>query len=149
MLYYGCDIPEDLYYHPEYDSWVRFDSTGVATLGMTDMAQTMSGKLISIRFKRVGKKIRAGRIAATIESGKWVGPFIMPFDAEITAVNRETFEDDILTANKDPYGAGWLVKARPLHPETAHDDLITGEDAVQVLKEKIDEKDIRCFRCVD
>jgi glycine cleavage system H protein len=148
-IYYGCDIPEDLHYHPEYDSWTRFEDDDTATLGMTDIAQTAAGKLLYVKFKPIGKKIKAGRSAATIESGKWVGPFRMPFDAEILAINQETFEQDVLIANKDPYGAGWLVKVRLLEPETAHDSLITGAEAVAHFQRRIEDNDIRCFRCVD
>jgi len=148
-LYYGCEIPEDLYYHPEYDSWVRFEEEDRATLGMTDIAQTAAGKVLQIRFKAVGKKVREGRNAATIESAKWIGPFRMPFDGEILAANLEAFRQDVLVANKDPYGTGWLVKVRVLSPETAADALITGTDAVAEMQRKIDANDIRCFRCVD
>ena len=146
---FGCDIPEELYYHPQYDSWVRFEAGGKATLGMTDLAQTAVGKLLFIRFKAVGKKVKAGRSAVTIESAKWVGPFRIPFDAEIIATNEAAFRQDLLIANRDPYGAGWLVKVRPLQPETARDSLITGAEAVAVLKQKIEENEIRCFRCFD
>ena len=149
VVYYGCDIPEDLFYHPEFDSWIRFDEGDSATLGMTDVAQTAAGKLLYIKFQRVGKRIIAGRSAATIESAKWVGPFRMPFDGEILVTNLETFRQDLLIANRDPYDAGWLVKVRILYPETARDNLITGAEAVAELRRKIDENDIRCFRCVD
>lgn len=148
-VYYGCDIPEDLYYHPEYDSWVRFEESDSATLGMTDVAQTAAGKLLHIRFQRVGKRIKAGRSAVTIESAKWVGPFRMPFDSELLLTNQETFRQDLLIANRDPYGAGWLVKVHVLNPETARDNLLSGAEAVAELQRKIDESEIRCFRCVD
>lgn len=148
-IYYGCAIPEELYYHPEYDTWARFESDGTVTLGMTDVAQTVSGKLLQIRFKKVGKKVKAGRSAATIESAKWVGPFQVSFDAEVMATNQDTFRTDVLTANKDPYGAGWLVKVHPLQPETAQHGLITGAEAVAFFRQKIDKNEIRCFRCVD
>lgn len=148
-IYYGCDIPEELYYHPEFDSWIRFEDDNTATLGMTDIAQTAAGKLLHVRFKPAGKQIKAGRSAATIESAKWVGPFRMPFDAEILANNRETFAQDVLVANRDPYGQGWLVKVRVLDPETARHNLITGAEAVAHFRQRIDDNDIRCFRCVD
>jgi len=149
MVYYGCHIPEDLYYHPRYDSWVRFEDDDRATLGMTDIAQTQAGKLIHVRFKRVGRTIKAGKFAATIESGKWVGPFVMPFDAEIIATNEETFQRDILIANRDPYGEGWLVKVRVLDPEHARQGLMTGDEAVRFYQKKIEENEIRCFRCAE
>ncbi|MCP4361779.1 MAG: glycine cleavage system protein H [Chloroflexi bacterium] len=146
---YGCDIPEDLYYHPKYNSWVRFETGATAVLGMTDTAQTQAGKLLFIHFKKVGRKIKAGKFAATIESGKWIGPFVVPFAAEILETNHAAFVEDRLIANKDPYGAGWLVKVRLLNPEMAHDGLITGAEAVAFFKKLIAEEDIRCFRCLD
>ena len=148
-VYYGCDIPEDLYYHPEYDSWVRFGDGDTATLGMTDIAQTAAGKLLYVQFKPAGRKIKAGKSAATIESSKWVGPFRMPFEVEILATNQDTFARDALIANKDPYGAGWLVKVRLLQPETARDGLLTGDEAVAHFQQRIEDNEIRCFRCVD
>lgn len=148
-IYYGCDIPEGLYYHLEYDVWVRFEDGDTATLGMVDVAQTAAGKLLYIQFKPVGKKVRAGGSAATIESSKWVGPFRMPFDVEILANNLEAFTRDVLIANKDPYGEGWLVQVRILQPETAYQSLVTGSEAVEHYKQRIDDHNIRCFRCVD
>lgn len=148
-VYYGCDIPDELYYHPEYDSWVRFGEDDTATLGMTDLAQTAAGKLLFIQFKGIGKKVKAGRSAATIESAKWVGPFRLPFDAEILATNEAAFRRDLLIANRDPYGEGWLVKVRVLRPETARESLVTGVQAASTLKKKIDDNEIRCFRCLD
>ncbi|MFQ5418842.1 MAG: glycine cleavage system protein H [Anaerolineae bacterium] len=147
--YYGCDIPEDLYYHPEYDSWVRFEEDNCATLGMTDIAQTAAGKVLHIRFKAAGKRVKAGRSAVTIESAKWVGPFRMPFAAEIMATNEPAFTRDILIANKDPYGEGWLLKVRILQPETVRDHLLTGAEAITFLQKRIDDNEIRCFRCLD
>jgi glycine cleavage system H protein len=147
--YFGCDIPENLYYHPEYDSWVRFEEDDCATLGMTDMAQTAAGKLLHISFKAVGKQIKAGRSAVTIESAKWVGPFRMPFAAEVIATNKTAFVQDILITNKDPYGDGWLLKVRILQPETVRDNLLTNAEAVTFHKKRIADNKIRCFRCLD
>jgi len=147
MIYYGCDIPEDLYYDVERDVWIRFDGD-IATLGMTDPAQTRCGKLVAIRFKKVGRVVRQGKALATIESGKWVGPFPAPFTAEIVETNA-AFQEDILLANKDPYGAGWLVKVRPLNLEVEGSHLVTGEEAVRRYMARIDELEVRCFRCAD
>lgn len=149
MIYYGCDIPEDLFFDFEHDLWIRFEADGAATLGMTDTAQTRGGKLVNIAFKKVGKTLKQGQSAATIESAKWVGPFPMPFGGEVVATNEETFRRDILIANRDPYGAGWLVKVRPTNLEAERSHLIGGADAVEKYKQRITELNIKCFRCVD
>ncbi|MBI5350900.1 MAG: glycine cleavage system protein H, partial [Chloroflexi bacterium] len=120
-----------------------------ATLGMTDTAQTRGGKLVNIAFKKVGKTLKQGQSAATIESAKWVGPFPMPFGGEVLAINQDTFQRDILIANRDPYGAGWLVKVRPTNLEAERGHLIGGADAVEKYKQRIAELNITCFSCID
>ena len=148
MIYYGCDIPEDLYYDVERDVWIRFEGD-IAILGMTDPAQTRCGKLVAVRFKKPGKVVKQGRALATIESGKWVGPFPAPFTCEVVETNEATFAQDIVVANKDPYGAGWMVKVRPLNLDGERDHLVTGEEAVKRYIEKIEAAGIRCFRCAE
>lgn len=148
-VWYGCDIPEELYFDVERDVWIRFEDDGLATLGMTDVAQTRCGKLVNIAFKKPGKLVKQGMSAATIESAKWVGPFPMPFSGEIVATNEEGFRRDILLSNKDPYGAGWLVRVRPLDLEAERAHLLTGEAAVAAYKQRITDLKVNCLRCID
>jgi glycine cleavage system H protein len=148
MIYYGCDIPEDFYFDLERDVWIRFEGD-LAVLGMTDVAQTRGGKLVNIAFKKPGKVIPRGKSAATIESAKWVGPFPMPFSGEIVETNEAGFKRDILLANKDPYGAGWLVKVRPTNLDAERAHLLTGAAAAAAYQRKIEELQVKCFRCVD
>lgn len=147
-LYYGCDIPEECYFDLERDVWIRFEGEA-AVLGMTDVAQTRGGKLVNIAFKKPGRVVAQGKSAATIESAKWVGPFPMPFTGEILETNEATFRRDILIANKDPYGAGWLVKVRPIQLEAERGHLLTGAAAVEAYQKRITELGVKCFRCVD
>ncbi len=148
MIYYACDIPEDLTYDIERDVWIRFDG-GLATLGLTDVAQTRCGKIAAISFKDIGRQVAQGKTLATIESAKWVGPFPAPFSCEIVAVNEAGFARDILVANKEPYTTGWLVQVKPTNLENERGHLVTGEDAVEKYKERIRELKVNCLRCVD
>ena len=92
MIYYACDIPEDLTYDIEHDVWVRFDAD-IAVLGMTDVAQTRCGKVAAISFRDVGKRVLQGKALATIESAKWVGPFPAPFSCEIVEANESGYKE--------------------------------------------------------
>jgi len=148
MIYYACDIPEDLYYDIEHDVWIRFEDD-IAVLGMTDVAQTRCGKIAAISFRSVGKKVAQGKTLATIESAKWVGPFPAPFSCEIVDVNEDGFAKDILLANKDPYGTGWLVKVKPTNFENERSHLVTGAEAAEKYKIRIQELKINCLRCID
>jgi glycine cleavage system H protein len=148
IVHRGCAIPEGYFYDVEGDLWVRFEDDG-ARMGITDVAQTRMGKMVSIRFKRVGRRVEAGKSIATVESAKWVGPIHSPFDGEIIATNNETFSDDILVANKDPYEAGWIAVVRPDDPATAPVGLLTEEAAIEAYLTRIDGLDISCIRCAD
>ncbi|HVL90205.1 MAG TPA: glycine cleavage system protein H [Actinomycetota bacterium] len=147
-IHYGCVIPRDLLYDVEADVWIRLEGDE-AVIGMTDPAQTRCGKLVAVDFRRVGKTISRGRGLATIESAKWVGPVASPLSGEIVAVNTETFERDILIANRDPYGEGWLVRLRPNSLDEEKGTLQEWSDAFAAYKQRIDELEIRCFRCAD
>jgi glycine cleavage system H protein len=148
IVHRGCAIPEDLAYDVEGDLWVRFEGD-LARMGLTDVAQTRMGKMVSIRFKKPGRHLKAGKSIATVESAKWVGPIHTPFDAEVVAVNEEAFAGDILIANRDPYDAGWISLVRPDDPATAPEGLLTDDEAVEAYRTRIEELEISCIRCAD
>lgn len=149
FVHRGCELPAELLYAIDGDVWVRLEPDGVATLGMMDTAQTRCGKLVHVRFKPVGRTLRREQSAATIESAKWVGPFATPLSGEIVATNAETFAQDILAANKDPYGRGWLVRLRPSDLEAERVDLAEGEAARERFRARIEELGINCMRCAE
>lgn len=148
MIYKGCDIPPDRVFDVDGDLWVRFEGD-LARLGMTDVAQTRLGKLVSIRFKKPGRAVRAGGSVATVESAKFVGPIHTPFACEVVAGNEAAFADDVLVANRDPYEAGWISMVRPDDADAAHTGLLSGDDAVAAYRARIDDLELSCFRCAD
>jgi glycine cleavage system H protein len=146
--WFGCVVPDDLLYDLGRDVWLRPEGDEMV-LGMTDVAQTRCGRIVGVSFKAVGRQVRQGRPLAVIESAKWVGPFPAPLSGEITAVNDAAFAADTAAANRDPYGAGWLVRLRPSDLEAERGHLVDGAAAFEHFRAVIEEQDIRCFRCVD
>lgn len=148
QLWHGCAVPDDLLYDVHLHVWIRLED-GMAVLGMTDVAQTMGGRVVQISWKKTGRSYPRGRSLAVIESAKWVGPFPTALTGELLAVNDAAFAADIAIANRDPYGAGWLARVRPtaLDIERAH--LCDGVTAFARYQSLIDERGIRCYRCAD
>ncbi|MCC6507441.1 MAG: glycine cleavage system protein H, partial [Aquimonas sp.] len=96
----GCTLPDELLYDVANNIWYRDEGDGTLTVGLTVVATSMAGKLVAFTAKKVGKTIEAGKSCATVESGKWVGPAKLAFDAEIVAANEQlTATPD--TANSD------------------------------------------------
>ena len=149
QTWFGCAIPDDLLYDLERDVWVRRLEGGEVECGMTDVAQTRCGRFVGVSWKHPGKQVRQGRPMAVIESAKWVGPFPAPLSGQITGDNRLGFEADIAVANRDPYGAGWLIRLRPSDFEGESSHLVDGAAAFEHYRKIIEEEGIRCFRCED
>ena len=146
QLWHGCVVPDDLLYDVDLHVWIRLDGE-LATLGMTDVAQTMGGRMVQISWKKTGRSYARGRTLAVIESAQWVGPFPAPLSGELLEVNEAAFAADIAIANRDPYGAGWLARVRPAALDSELGLLADGATAFARYQSLIEERGIRCYRC--
>lgn len=132
----GCEIPEDLKYNVENNVWVREESDGTVTVGLTSYAGSLAGQIVSYTPKKVGKDVKKDKSCATVESGKWVGPAKTPVSGEVVATNDKVSADPSLI-NNDPYGEGWLVKIKPADLAGESADLKTGDDALAAFEDKM------------
>jgi glycine cleavage system H protein len=148
QVWQGCVVPDDRLYDLDLHVWVRLDGDE-AVLGMTDVAQTMGGRLVQLTWKRPGRTLRRGQSIAVVESAKWVGPFPTPLAGTLTVVNRAAFEVDIAVANRDPYGAGWMARVLPSDLATDVVHLVDGRTAFTGYRDFIRDNDIRCYRCAE
>ncbi len=148
LLWRGCVVPEDLLYDVGLNVWVRL-AGDTAELGMTDVAQTMGGRMVQVSWKKTTRSNPGGRPLAVNESAKWVGPFPTPLTGELVEVNEPGFAADIAIANRDPYGDGWLARLRPADLAGERHHLIGAHAAFAAYRQLIDEQDIRCYRCAD
>lgn len=133
----GCDLPEDLLYNVDSNVWVRKESDGTATVGLTSYACSLAGQIVSYTPKKVGKEVKQDKSCATVESGKWVGPAKTPVTGEIVATNDAVAAKPSLI-NEDPYGQGWLVKIKPSDWDNEVGSLKTGADALKAFEAKME-----------
>ena len=132
----NCNLPDDLYYNVENNVWARKEADGTVTIGMTAYACALAGEVVAYTPKKVGRSVELNKSAATIESGKWVGPVKTPVSGEVAAIN------DAVTANPksinaDPYGNGWLVKLKPSNWDGDAASLVTGAAAMSAFEAKM------------
>lgn len=141
----GCEFRAELYYDDQYQIWVRREEDGTLTVGMTDISQTIAGKILHLRVRRPGTLRPTGKPVATIESGKWAGPVPNVFDCVIEAANLSVLEDPGLL-NIEPYEA-WIARVRPSAPvDHALSLLVTGDKAQAGYCERTKREDIHCER---
>lgn len=103
-------IPKELKYTKSHE-WVRLETDGSLTLGITEVATDMLGDLVFCGDAKMGQTLKAGDPACVVESVKAASDVYMPVDGEITAFNAG-LSDSPEQLNADPYGA-WLLKISP------------------------------------
>ena len=144
----GCELPEELYYNVEEDTWARLEGDGTASVGMTEVAATQAGKILYVSPKKLGKVIARGKSVGTVESNKWVGPVPSPLSGKVVATN-ETLKKQGIWINKDPYGAGWIVRLLPTHLSEELPQLLAGPKAIEAYRHKIEAQNLLCIRCAE
>ena len=117
------NIPDDLLYTKDHE-WIRIVED-VATIGVTDYAQSELGDIIFIEFPDKGVKYQSGDPVGTIEAVKTVADIYTPMDGEILDVNTE-LEDKPESINIDPYEKGWIIKLCKIPNDVSH--LLTASD---------------------
>ncbi len=141
----GCEFRPELYYDRNYQIWVRVEDDGTLAVGMTDISQTIAGRILHVRVRRPGTLRPAGKPVATIESGKWAGPVPNLFDCIIAGANHDVLDNPALL-NAQPYEA-WIARVRPVAPrQDALAVLITGAAAQAGFCERCRRDDIQCKR---
>jgi len=99
--------PENLKYTSEHE-WVEI-SGNIATIGITDFAQSELGDIIFLEFPNIDENFNDGDVFGTIEAVKTVSDIYMPITGKVVEVN-EDLNDTPEQVNEDPYKNGWMVK---------------------------------------
>ena len=103
------NFPANLKYTAEHE-WVAIDGD-IATVGITDFAQSELGDIVFVEIDTVGQQIGRDQVFGTVEAVKTVSDLFLPVSGEIVAFN-ELLETDPEKVNNDPYGDGWMVKVK-------------------------------------
>jgi glycine cleavage system H protein len=107
------NVPEQLRYTASHE-WVRQESDGTVSVGITDHAQSALGDLVYIELPAVGRTIAAGEACAVVESVKAASDLYAPLAGEVVAVN-DALPGAPEQANQDPYAA-WFFRLKPSEP---------------------------------
>lgn len=122
--------PEHLKYTASHE-WVRRESDGTVTIGITDHAQEMLGDVVFVDNPAPGRKLRQGEECGVIESVKAAADIYAPVSGEIVAANAE-LGDAPEKVNQDPYSA-WMFRMKPGDP--AEIDALLDAAAYQKIAE--------------
>lgn len=103
------NIPDNLKYTKDHE-WISMEGD-IATIGITDFAQSELGDIVYVEIETVGKALSAESVFGTVEAVKTVSDLFLPVSGTVLEVNPALNGNPELV-NSDPYGEGWMIKMK-------------------------------------
>lgn len=103
------NVPSELKYTKDHE-WVSIEGD-IATIGITDFAQSELGDIVYVEVETVDETLDAEEIFGSVEAVKTVSDLFLPLSGEIIEFNNH-LEDEPEKVNSDPYKAGWMIKLK-------------------------------------
>lgn len=121
-----------IYFTKDHE-WIRIDG-GLATVGITDYAQSQLGDVVYVELPEIGKALAKGDEAAVVESVKAASEVFAPVSGTVEAVNA-ALTDEPGKINESPEDEGWFLKLKL----TASDELaeLLDEEAYKAFVETL------------
>lgn len=120
--------PEDLYYAASHE-WLKLGDDGIATVGISDFAQSELGDVVYVELPEPGSIVNAKDEVSVVESVKTASDIYSPVSGEIIEVN-EGLDENPESVNSGPYDEGWLFKIR-LSNDAELDELLSAEEYIE------------------
>jgi glycine cleavage system H protein len=90
--------------------WLQIEGD-VATVGITDYAQSQLGDVVFIELPKVGRTLKKAEAAAVVESVKAASDVYAPISGEVLEVNDAIVAEPALV-NSDAGGSAWFFKVK-------------------------------------
>ena len=103
--------PDDRRYIDTHE-WHKLEND-LVTIGLSRFAVDALTDITYVEIQREEGVIGAGETLGEIESVKATSEIFCGIDGTVTAVNTAVLDDPSII-NTDPFGAGWLVKVKPV-----------------------------------
>ena len=103
-------LPQDLRYTQSHE-WVRRESDGTVSIGITDHAQEQLGDIVFVETPQAGRKVSAGEAIGVVESVKAASDIYAPVAGEVVAANAELSAAPE-KVNEDAFAA-WMFRIKP------------------------------------
>lgn len=106
-------IPKELRYTESHE-WVRRESDGSLSVGITDHAQEQLGDIVFVEAPQPGRKVAAGESVGVVESVKAASDIYAPVAGEVVSANPDLAASPE-KVNEDAYAA-WMYRIKPANP---------------------------------
>jgi glycine cleavage system H protein len=90
--------------------WIRVEG-GIATIGITEHAQTQLGDVVFVELPDVTRNVSQGEAVAVVESVKAASDVFAPISGEVVETNGHIVGQPALV-NEDAEGKAWFFKLK-------------------------------------
>ncbi len=108
----STNIPGNLKYTKEHE-WTKIEGD-IATIGITDFAQSALGDVVFVEVPEVGKTLSLGQAFGVVESIKSVSDLYSPLSGTVIEKNTNV-ESSPEKINENAFEA-WLIKLKITNP---------------------------------
>jgi len=123
--------PAGLLFSKDHE-WVKLDGD-VATIGITDYAQSSLGDIVYVELPRLGATLTQFTAIGVVESVKAVSDIYTPLGGEVLEINPAV-EADASLVNREPFDGGWFYKLK-LADVAEKNNLMSGADYDKLIAE--------------
>ncbi len=123
-------VPSDCKYAKSHE-WAKRQPDGTVLVGITAYAQNSLGDITFVQLPKVGAALKAGESFGVVESVKAASDLYAPIAGTVVAIN-EALNAAPETVNKDPHGAGWMLKLQPA-AAAEFDGLLDGDAYAELI----------------
>ncbi|MEO8140131.1 MAG: glycine cleavage system protein GcvH [Gemmatimonadota bacterium] len=110
-----ANVPADLLYTPEHEYVRRTSDPAIVEIGITDYAQGELGDIVFVDLPKHGASFSRMGVFGTVEAVKAVSELFCPISGSVVESNA-AIDGDPGLINRDPYGAGWMVRLKLSDP---------------------------------
>lgn len=118
------NIPNELKYTKDHE-WAKLDGD-IATIGITDFAQSALGDIVFVELPQVGSTLTTHQTFGVVESIKSVSDLFSPIAGTVVEVNNDLVNAPEL-CNAQPYANAWMIKVKLSNP-TELNSLLSASD---------------------
>ncbi len=90
--------------------WLRIEGD-IATIGVTDYAQSQLGDVVFVELPKVGRTLKKAEAAAVVELVKAASDVYAPISGEVLEINNELAGEPALV-NSDAADKAWFFKLK-------------------------------------
>lgn len=120
----SSNVPAELKYTKDHE-WAKIEGD-VATIGITDFAQSSLGDIVFVELPENGKTLGHHQTFGVVESIKSVSDLYSPLAGTVLERNDNLVNSPEL-CNAEPYGNAWMIKLKLSNPSEVN-SLLSASD---------------------